>query len=801
MKQCASNQGSSGPRGAAALAAAAALSAALLFSGCATQAPLVRGPGQVAATHHLTVSGDEQARYARLLKDKPGSPLAPQACYFLGQAAFNAKDWQGAERYFRLCRQDYPGTGWDQDSQYMLGLTLEQEGETDQALAQYQQVASQSGGLPLLAGQAQADCARLLGQVQDPAQLAQMRALLTSPDLQALADERAMQLMLNAGQLPALQQASQNFLRNYPQSPLLPQVQQLVSESYRLVTINARTLGVMVPANSGYGQQVLSGAQLALDQANAGLPPGQQFHLVQADEGSNSVQAQAAANKLINQDRVLAIVGPLFSSAARAVAPLSALDRVPIISPTAAEPGLTSLSPFFLRNCITNGKQADEMADHALLDLKLTRVACLYPDDNYGRSLAQDFARRLTSLGGTMVAMVSYTAGTTDFRDSMLALGGIDPGEEKQSITDLKKKLQLQVEASCNRVGADLLHLLDLSRTAMAQQEQEALAAHATSTPTPQPDATPTPLGTLAVVDFAPDSATASRVRDIGRDLSNLYWRTLDLLDDKGLNVLPPSMAASYLASHGLTPAQLNPSSAADLARGLGAQWFLGGTVTRKDFDMAALQAQAARGGWAGKKARELLDLAKTNEFFTATAQLVDAASNSILATSQFDFYKLKPVTPNAMAIQALYLPCESGDVLMIAPNLAYYDLSPQLLGSNAWHHQDLLRGADNLEGAQFTTGFFLGSTDPGVPAFVKAYQQQFAEDPGTLAAEAFDACSMVLKAAEGGADTREDLRDALLNIRGFPGVSGTTSFGGQQDAVKQLPILEVKGGQLVQVK
>ena len=73
------------------------------------------------------------------------------------------------------------------------------------------------------------------------------------------------------------------------------------------------------------------------------------------------------------------------------------------------------------------------MADHALLDLKLTRVASLYPDTPYGNSLAKAFEGRLSELGTAVVKSVSYSAGTSDFKEIFVLLGGNNPSAQKEA--------------------------------------------------------------------------------------------------------------------------------------------------------------------------------------------------------------------------------------------------------------------------------------------------------------------------------------------------------------------------------
>lgn len=130
-------------------------------------------------------------------------------------------------------------------------------------------------------------------------------------------------------------------------------------------------IGVIMP-NGGlfidWGQHGLLGAQIATEELNAaggigGLP----IELVVADDRSDVKEAVTLTRKLAQTDRVLEIHGSISSSAMGVMFPLAQSLKVPIISPTAAAPGLTDKSrPWsFLMN-----PGATKMLNTALTTLK-----------------------------------------------------------------------------------------------------------------------------------------------------------------------------------------------------------------------------------------------------------------------------------------------------------------------------------------------------------------------------------------------------------------------------------------------
>lgn len=161
-----------------------------------------------------------------------------------------------------------------------------------------------------------------------------------------------------------------------------------------------------------------------------------------------------------------------------------------------------------------------------------------------------------------------------------------------------------------------------------------------------------------------------------------------------------------------------------------------------------------------------------------------------------------RPVNPNPnVDYEAIFIPGYYDKVGLIAPALPFYNINQvTLLGVNGWNSPKLIPiGERYVEGAIFVDGFFLDSPNHHVMEFVKNYRETFGEDPDILAAQAYDATEMTLQALR-TAGTRYELKEALLQIQNYPGVSGTTTITLSGDSEKTLFILSIKKGKIVQV-
>lgn len=165
---------------------------------------------------------------------------------------------------------------------------------------------------------------------------------------------------------------------------------------------------------------------------------------------------------------------------------------------------------------------------------------------------------------------------------------------------------------------------------------------------------------------------------------------------------------------------------------------------------------------------------------------------------------KAAPVAEKPVKVyDAIFLPGYYDTVGLIAPELAFYNITGvQLLGVDGWNDPKLITiGERFVEDGIFVDGFFINASSPAVSTFVDHYQARYGERPNLLAAQAYDTLELVAQGLlQSGAKTRPQLRDTLLQVRNFPGVSGTTSIDSNGNAEKILYLLTIQGGRIVQL-
>lgn len=153
---------------------------------------------------------------------------------------------------------------------------------------------------------------------------------------------------------------------------------------------------------------------------------------------------------------------------------------------------------------------------------------------------------------------------------------------------------------------------------------------------------------------------------------------------------------------------------------------------------------------------------------------------------------------------QAIFIPDSFEKVGLIAPQLLFHDVAGVLLlGTNLWHSDELIHMARGyVQGAIVPDGFFVNSPSPRVRDFVSSYEEVFGSLPAFLEAQAYDAAWILFEAAnKPGVRSRRTLKEAIMQLQGFPGVTGLTSFDETGDVEKDLYLLKIEGGRFVQIR
>ena len=177
---------------------------------------------------------------------------------------------------------------------------------------------------------------------------------------------------------------------------------------------------------ANFGKQTLNGIQMAVKEANAagGVLGGKKIVLVVADNKSEPAEATNAVTKLITQDKVLAVLGPVTSSNVLATVQVAQDHKVAVLTATGTNEKITvdngKVRPFAFRGCFIDPFQGRVMANYASKSVN-AKTAVIYVDSSsdYSKGLSQSFEATFTQNGGKIIGKEAFLQKDQDFKATL----------------------------------------------------------------------------------------------------------------------------------------------------------------------------------------------------------------------------------------------------------------------------------------------------------------------------------------------------------------------------------------------
>jgi ABC-type branched-subunit amino acid transport system substrate-binding protein len=157
-----------------------------------------------------------------------------------------------------------------------------------------------------------------------------------------------------------------------------------------------------------------------------------------------------------------------------------------------------------------------------------------------------------------------------------------------------------------------------------------------------------------------------------------------------------------------------------------------------------------------------------------------------------------------ALDFEAVFIPDGPTTSGLLVPQLAFYDVvGVHLFGTNLWHSDRLIEMAKQfIQGAIMVDGFFAGSNSQKVKDFVEMFEETFHEKPGFIEAVAYDTAMILFDlVSRNDIQSRSEIKNEIMNLQDFQGVTGTTSFDNTGNAHKKLYLLQIQGDKFIELE
>src|SRR4030066_757281 len=185
-------------------------------------------------------------------------------------------------------------------------------------------------------------------------------------------------------------------------------------------------LSILTGPGAAYGEAITNGFKLAQEEMNARA--GLRIDLVIEDSSGKQEQALAAAQKLINSDQVVAILGPTLSTEMKVVGPEANASGVPIMGTSTTAQGITQIGKFVFRNSLPEALAIPASIGTAVKTYSIRKVALLYGNDDVFTKSGFDTMKKVAGdLNLSILTIETFQKGQADYKAQLTKIKNLAP--------------------------------------------------------------------------------------------------------------------------------------------------------------------------------------------------------------------------------------------------------------------------------------------------------------------------------------------------------------------------------------
>ncbi len=172
------------------------------------------------------------------------------------------------------------------------------------------------------------------------------------------------------------------------------------------------------------GEPERNTAKMVVDEINAkGGIKGRKLELVVYDTGGDATKAVQAANRLIKEDKVVAIIGPSTTGESMAVLSVAEKEGIPLISCAAGSKITDPVKKWVFKTAQNDGLAVTRIYEH-LNKRKISKVAILTVSDGFGSSGREQLKAHAANYGIQIVVDDTYGPKDTDMTSQLTKIRG-----------------------------------------------------------------------------------------------------------------------------------------------------------------------------------------------------------------------------------------------------------------------------------------------------------------------------------------------------------------------------------------
>lgn len=756
------------------LLSAAAVYALFAFSGC-VPAVIVKSPDAVTSANVIPVSEEEFKYFTSLIKEGKDGDERARGAFWAGQYHQNKKENDRALKYYEYNEKYYQNSVWGFLSVLRQAEMLTAAGRYEEAMLKIKILLENrhrfSAYNETILGRLKAVLSLMSDSEAEKTYREKIHPLAEEYALYTIAVRAAA-----ANDFEKFFGYAREFLMNFRDSVFIGEISEKFRNYVKFRPVDRGKIGVVIPLSGkavDIGKAIKNGIELALGEDNAERKPEERVSLIYIDEESPNLEANLV--KLIEEKNVIALIGPLYSRTVRRIMPIAESYSLAVFSPTAAQPEITGQSEYFFRNCGTARGQARAMADYIAANTEFKKLGTLYSDNAFGQTMDGFFSERAAQKGLEVTRRAEYPSRTSDFKEAIVALGGIDTVILKDRRAKENMGLNNAMEEAGRRIVKRILDYAMINTT--DEKEKAALPK----------------LG-VTLIQFVPGGENTVRYQLDSEGVKKISYT---MARETVLDVKKQAAVNSALAAMGVSYEDTDRDIAISAALRLKTDILVWGQIVEEADSGTNTSNFLPEPVVDTKGNTEMVYNFTDEDFYNFTFKIfvLSVADEQIIDEITIPYSKIKDPKLNPLGIEAAYVAASDRKIVLIADQLKYYDMNLPIFATSSVSGSYILSFPENLEGMIFPVEFHAGDESAAVSEFVRKYREKYAEHANEIAANSYDLMKITSALVSTGVESRENFRKLLSGVRNFDGVTGEFSFNSQGDAVKQYYIMKLESG------
>ncbi|HLH91324.1 MAG TPA: ABC transporter substrate-binding protein [Xanthobacteraceae bacterium] len=240
------------------------------------------------------------------------------------------------------------------------------------------------------------------------------------------------------------------------------------------VTADKITFGQAAPLTgpaAALGQNMQLGMNAAFAEANkAGGVNGRKLELKSVDDGYEPTKSIDAVKKLLDEDKVFALAGPVGTPTSAATMPIAIEHGAPFIGAfTGAELLRAPYKPLVVNVRASYFEETEAMVEHLTKDLGASKIAIMYQDDAFGQAGLAGVKRALEKRKMTLAAEGTFERNTVAVKGALLTIKKAEP-DAVIMIAPYKPAAEFIKLAKMIKLNATLVNISFVGSDALAHE-------------------------------------------------------------------------------------------------------------------------------------------------------------------------------------------------------------------------------------------------------------------------------------------------------------------------------------------